>query len=112
MSEEIRISSVVLSDGNTYGFFDKEGVHCKVTEDGGIIWITGDPVIDAKIMNEGLHIVEYEGEEIDNLLTLKEGRIQTRSIEYIYKDIGGKNNEVNNAGVMSIGTPEVKSPED
>lgn len=107
-----KISSVTLSDGNKWSFFDKEGVHYKYVDGRGFILITGDPVIDGEILNKSLHITAINDENIDNLLTYDRttGQIKTRDINYIYKDIGGKENAVDNSGVLSIGTPEVHSP--
>lgn len=101
MSE--KISCVKLSDGNIYSFFDKQGVHWQYVEGQGFILMTGDPATDAKILTDGLHIVECNGENIENLLTYKDGAIKTRKIEYIWKDIGGRDVDAN--GVLTLPTP-------
>lgn len=110
MSE--KISCVKLSDGNIYSFFDKQGVHWQYVEGQGFILMTGDPATDAKILTDGLHIVECNGELISNLLTYdtEEGTIKTRDVKYIYKDIGGDNNEVDAEGTLYIKTPKALAP--
>lgn len=105
-----KISSVKLSDGSRWSFFDKEGVHWKFIDGRGFILITGDPVVDGEILNKNLYIVECNDQDIENLLTYKDGMIKTRDVKYIYRDIGGDNNEVDAEGTLSIKTPKALAP--